>query len=91
MTDDPLTTALLTARVPRYTSYPPADRFGPEVGSAAKTRWLGEIRPGARIALYLHVPFCRRLCWFCACRSQGTQAQAPVSYTHLTLPTILRV
>jgi len=78
MTDDPLTTALLTARVPRYTSYPPADRFGPEVGSAAKTRWLGEIRPGARIALYLHVPFCRRLCWFCACRSQGTQAQAPL-------------
>jgi oxygen-independent coproporphyrinogen-3 oxidase len=29
--------------------------------------------------LYLHVPFCRRLCWFCACRTQGTSTLAPVA------------
>jgi oxygen-independent coproporphyrinogen-3 oxidase len=28
--------------------------------------------------LYLHVPFCRRLCWFCACRTQGVRSDAPV-------------
>ena len=26
----------------------------------------------------MHVPFCRRLCWFCACRTQGTSSDAPV-------------
>ena len=26
----------------------------------------------------MHVPFCRRLCWFCACRTQGTQSERPV-------------
>lgn len=29
--------------------------------------------------MYLHVPFCRRLCWFCACRTQGTQNQEHVA------------
>ena len=28
--------------------------------------------------IYVHVPFCRRLCWFCACRTQGTQTDNPV-------------
>jgi len=27
----------------------------------------------------VHVPFCRRLCWFCACRTQGTQKEGPVA------------
>ncbi len=69
---------LFDARVPRYTSYPTAPQFSAEVGPDAFGKWLDAIEPDSRISLYIHVPFCRRLCWFCACRTQGTSATAPV-------------
>lgn len=69
---------LFDARVPRYTSYPTAPHFSADVGASHFTRWLAEIPPGGRVSLYVHVPFCRRLCWFCACRTQGTSTLEPV-------------
>jgi len=69
---------LFDARVPRYTSYPTAPQFNSAVGAAEFADWVGQIAPGSQISLYLHVPFCRRLCWFCACRTQGAAQDAPV-------------
>ncbi len=69
---------LFDAKVPRYTSYPTAPHFADAVGPAHFADWIAAIPENAAISLYIHIPFCRRLCWFCACRTQGTSTLDPV-------------
>lgn len=66
-------------RVPRYTSYPTAPHFTPAVGAAEYQAWLGALPAGARASLYLHVPFCRSMCWYCGCHTKITARDAPVA------------
>lgn len=56
--------------VPRYTSYPTAAQFDSSVGPREHEEWLSDLRAGDA-ALYLHVPFCRQLCWYCACHTMA--------------------
>lgn len=69
---------LFDARVPRYTSYPTAPVFSPAVGAAEQAQALAALDPAVPVSVYLHIPFCERLCWFCACRTQGTKTLTPV-------------
>lgn len=53
---------------PRYTSYPTALHFDDGVGPDEVSRRLAEQRDVDRpMSLYFHLPFCRHLCWYCAC------------------------
>ena len=55
---------------PRYTSYPTADRFAEAFGPADAARALQASRvfsPAAPLSLYVHIPFCESLCYYCAC------------------------
>ena len=54
-------------RAPRYTSYPAATEFGPDVTSATSDNWLAACPVDAPLSLYIHVPFCEQVCWYCAC------------------------
>lgn len=64
--------------VPRYTSYPTAPHFSQAVTRATYAGWLQELPPKSRLSLYLHVPFCDTLCWFCGCTTKITQRYEPV-------------
>ncbi len=68
----------LSAPVPRYTSYPTAPHFHAGIDSEVYARWLGQINQAAKISLYLHIPFCDRLCWFCGCHTKQVQRYDPV-------------
>lgn len=67
------------APVPRYTSYPTAPHFGAAVGPEEHAAWLAALPAGAALSLYMHVPFCRSLCWYCGCATTVVNGQAPIS------------
>ena len=64
---------------PRYTSYPTAPHFHNGVGDAQARRWMAAVRANEAVSLYLHIPFCDRLCWFCACHTHHTLRYEPVA------------
>lgn len=79
-TSSPFDPSALESAVPRYTSYPTAPHFSAGVGPETYAQWLDELPEGATLSLYLHIPFCDDLCWFCACRTQGTKRYGPVAH-----------
>lgn len=65
--------------VPRYTSYPTAPHFREGFGAEEYKSWLSKLKPDGTLSLYVHIPFCPSLCWFCGCHTKITQREAPVA------------
>ncbi len=57
------------AEVPRYTSYPTAAQFQTDLPESVTRAWLAETEPDQALSLYIHIPFCRQLCWYCGCHT----------------------
>ena len=70
--------AYATARLPRYTSYPTALQFG-ALDSATFQEWLSETGPDDRLSLYVHIPFCKTLCWYCGCHTGVTRSRTRIA------------
>jgi oxygen-independent coproporphyrinogen-3 oxidase len=70
---------LLATAVPRYTSFPTAAEFGGDVGPDDMVAVLGEIADDAVISLYLHIPYCREICWYCGCNTGAASHRARAS------------
>ncbi|MEO5578867.1 MAG: oxygen-independent coproporphyrinogen III oxidase [Sphingomicrobium sp.] len=64
--------------LPRYTSYPTAPHFA-ALGAENYRTWLAEVPPGSGSSLYLHLPFCRSMCWYCGCHTTVTARDEPIA------------
>lgn len=64
--------------VPRYTSYPTAPHFHDGITADTHRRWLGALTREQKISLYVHIPFCDTLCWFCGCHTKQIRRYHPV-------------
>lgn len=72
-------------RLPRYTSYPTAPHFSPAIDADTYARWLSELPAAASASLYLHVPFCREMCWYCGCHTQIARRDGLIAAYQRTL------
>ncbi len=65
--------------VPRYTSYPTAPHFHAGITSEIYRDWLAAVPAEATLSLYVHIPFCDRLCWFCGCHTKQVLRYDPIA------------
>ena len=70
--------AYLGKEAPRYTSYPSAHHFG-EITGETFSGWLKNITSDQSLSLYVHIPFCAQMCYFCGCNTQITKRYEPVA------------
>ena len=74
---------------PRYTSYPTADRFVEAYGPGQYSQCLEQRRQGVGVrsvplSVYIHIPFCESLCYYCACNKIITKRYSKaISYLEL--------
>lgn len=80
---------LLERAVPRYTSYPTAADFGPLEQGAIERAIAGA---AGDVSLYLHIPFCEMICYYCGCNTgaagKRTRVETYLAALHQELATV---
>jgi len=80
---------LLARAVPRYTSFPTAADFGP-LDPGAIERAIGEA--AGDVSLYLHIPFCEMICYYCGCNTgaagKRTRVESYLAALHQEIATV---
>ncbi|KWV54692.1 coproporphyrinogen III oxidase [Bradyrhizobium macuxiense] len=66
------------ARLPWYTIYPTVPEFSAVVGAETCEKWLRGLPADGAVSLYLHIPFCRSICWYCGFPTTFTRRNAPI-------------
>ncbi len=66
---DPILQKYANLDVPRYTSYPTAAQFADFYDDTIWQGWLDNLGKTARLSVYIHIPFCEKLCWYCGCHT----------------------
>lgn len=66
------------ARLPWYTIYPTVSEFTTAVGADACAKWLKGLPADEAVSLYLHIPFCRTMCWYCGFPTRITRREASI-------------
>lgn len=64
--------------VPRYTSYPTAPHFAASIGADTYASWLDDLLKSDTLSLYLHVPFCEKICLYCGCNTKAVRRSEPI-------------
>lgn len=79
---NPIHDALLrhNRNTPRYTSYPTAPHFSDAVTAETTSGWLAGVSEEEDLSLYIHIPYCRKMCWYCGCNTRATRKYSPVSH-----------
>ena len=65
--------------LPHHAGAPTGLQFSAAVGPDTYTEWLKAIPPHATASLYLHVPFCRSLCWHCGGHTSVCHRDEPIA------------
>ncbi len=78
-THAPTDLSWLGKEAPRYTSYPTAHHFTALHGAEQHGEWIRSIAEDASVSVYVHIPFCNELCWFCGCHTKMTKRYEPIA------------